>query len=59
MFQDRIRADGSLDVSELCKAIITLMVLVTTLVGFLFGWHGTLNLLFLFQTRLAELTEAS
>ena len=27
------------DVSELCKARITLMVLVTTLVWFLFGWH--------------------
>ena len=38
------------DVSELCKARITLMVLVTTLVGFLFGWHGTLDLLYLFQT---------
>ena len=38
------------DVSELCKARITLMVLVTTLVGFLFGWHGPLDLLYLFQT---------
>jgi heme o synthase len=38
------------DVSELCKARITLMVLVTTLVGFLFGWHGQLDLLYLFQT---------
>ena len=26
------------------------MVLVTTLVGFLFGWHGPLDLLYLFQT---------
>jgi protoheme IX farnesyltransferase len=38
------------DVSELCKARITLMVLVTTLVGFLFGWRGPLDLLYLFQT---------
>ena len=38
------------DVSQLCKARITLMVLVTTLVGFLFGWHGPLDLLYLFQT---------
>lgn len=38
------------DVSELCKARITLMVLVTTLVGFLFGWHGPLDLLYLLQT---------
>jgi heme o synthase len=38
------------DVSQLCKARITLMVLVTTLVGFLFGWHGTLDFLYLFQT---------
>ena len=38
------------DVSELCKARITLMVLVTTLVGFLFAWHGPLDLLYLFQT---------
>ena len=39
------------DVSELCKARITLMVVVTTLVGFLFGWYGTLDLLYLFQTH--------
>ena len=38
------------DVSELCKARITLMVLVTTLVGFLFGWHGPIELLYLFHT---------
>jgi heme o synthase len=38
------------DVSELCKARITLMVLVTTLVGFLFGWRGPVDLLYLFQT---------
>jgi heme O synthase-like polyprenyltransferase len=38
------------DVSELCKARITLMVLVTTLVGFLFGWHGPVDLLYLFNT---------
>ena len=38
------------DVSELCKVRITLMVLVTTLVGFLFGWHGPVELLYLFHT---------
>jgi heme o synthase len=38
------------DVSELCKARITVMVLVTTLVGFLFGWHGPVDLLSLFHT---------
>jgi heme o synthase len=38
------------DVSELCKARITLMVLVTTLVGFLFGWHGAVDLVYLFHT---------
>jgi heme o synthase len=38
------------DVSQLCKARITLMVLLTTLVGFLFGLRGTLNLLYLFHT---------
>ena len=38
------------DVSQLCKARITLMVLLTTLVGFLFGLRGTLNILYLFHT---------
>ena len=47
------------DVSELCKARITLMVLVTTLVGFLFGWHGPLDLLYLFQTLAGTALAAS
>jgi heme o synthase len=47
------------DVSELCKARITLMVLVTTLVGFLFGWHGPLDLLYLFHTLAGTALAAS
>lgn len=47
------------DVSELCKARITLMVLVTTLVGFMFGWHGPLDLLYLFQTLAGTALAAS
>jgi heme o synthase len=47
------------DVSELCKARITLMVLVTTLVGFLFGWHGPLDLLYLLQTLAGTALAAS
>ena len=37
------------DVSELCKARITFMVLITTAVGFLLGWRGPLNLLYFLQ----------
>jgi heme o synthase len=47
------------DVSQLCKARITLMVLVTTLVGFLFGWHGPVNLLYLFHTLTGTALAAS
>jgi heme o synthase len=47
------------DVSELCKARITLMVLVTTLVGFMVGWHGPLDLLYLFQTLAGTALAAS
>ena len=47
------------DVSELCKARITLMVLVTTLVGFLFGWHGPVDLLYLFHTLAGTALAAS
>jgi protoheme IX farnesyltransferase len=38
------------DLSELVKARLSLLVLITTLVGFLFGWRGELNLLYLFHT---------
>ena len=38
------------DLSELVKARLSLLVLITTLVGFLFGWRGDLNLLYLFHT---------
>ena len=47
------------DVSELCKARITLMVLVTTLVGFLFGWRGAVDLLCLFHTLAGTALAAS
>ena len=47
------------DVSELCKARITLMVLVTTLVGFLFGWRGAVDLLYLFHTLAGTVLAAS
>jgi heme o synthase len=47
------------DVSELCKARITLMVLVTTLVGFLFGWRGSVDLLYLFHTLAGTALAAS
>jgi protoheme IX farnesyltransferase len=38
------------DVAELVKMRLTLLVLMTTLVGFLFAWHGNLDLLYLFHT---------
>jgi heme o synthase len=47
------------DVSELCKARITLMVLVTTLVGFLFGWRGAVDLIYLFHTLAGTALAAS
>jgi protoheme IX farnesyltransferase len=38
------------DVIELVKMRLTLLVLMTTLVGFLFGWRGDLDFLYLFHT---------
>jgi heme o synthase len=38
------------DVMELVKMRLTLLVLMTTLVGFLFGWRGDLDFLYLFHT---------
>src|SRR3977135_4486910 len=38
------------DLTELVKVRLTLLVLMTTLVGFLFGWRGDLDLLYLFHT---------
>jgi len=38
------------DLAELVKLRLTLLVLMTTLVGFLFGWHGELEWLYLFHT---------
>jgi protoheme IX farnesyltransferase len=37
------------DLGELVKARLTLLVLVTTLIGFLFAWRGEMNFLYLFH----------
>src|SRR6266436_9428175 len=47
------------DVSELCKARITFMVLITTAVGFLLGWRGPINLLSFVQTLCGTALAAS
>jgi heme o synthase len=47
------------DVSELCKARITFMVLITTAVGFLLGWRGPLNLLYFLQALCGTALAAS
>jgi protoheme IX farnesyltransferase len=47
------------DVSELCKARITFMVLITTAVGFLLGWRGPLNLAYFAQTLCGTALAAS
>lgn len=47
------------DVSELCKARITFMVLITTAVGFLLGCRGPINLLYLAQALCATALAAS
>lgn len=39
-----------LDLGQLVKARLTSLVLVTTLVGFLLGWHGEMNWFYLFHT---------
>src|SRR5258708_34220406 len=38
------------DLTELVKVRLTLLVLMTTFVGFLFGWRGDLDWLYLFHT---------
>jgi heme o synthase len=38
------------DIGQLIKARLTLLVLVTTLVGFLLGWHGEMDWFYLFHT---------
>jgi protoheme IX farnesyltransferase len=38
------------DLTELVKVRLTLLVLMTTFVGFLFAWRGDLDLLYLFHT---------
>ena len=47
------------DVSELCKARITFMVLITTAVGFLLGWRGPINLLYFVQALCGTALAAS
>jgi heme o synthase len=47
------------DVSELCKARITFMVLITTAVGFLLGCRGPINLLSFVQTLCGTALAAS
>jgi heme o synthase len=39
-----------LDIGQLIKARLTLLVLVTTLVGFLLGWRGEIDWFYLFHT---------
>src|SRR5260370_5692727 len=38
------------DLTELVKVRLTLLVLLTTFVGFLFGWRGGLDWFYLFHT---------
>jgi protoheme IX farnesyltransferase len=47
------------DVSELCKARITFMVLITTAVGFLLGWRGPIDLVYFAQTLCGTALAAS
>jgi heme o synthase len=47
------------DLSELVKARLSLLVLITTLVGFFFGWRGELNPLYLFNTLCATALAAA
>ena len=46
----RTPAVGSRTSPNCARPESRLMVLVTTLVGFLFGWHGPVDLLYLFHT---------
>ncbi|MBV8102448.1 MAG: hypothetical protein JOZ31_25175, partial [Verrucomicrobia bacterium] len=43
------------DILVLIKARLTSMVLVTALIGFLFGWRGPLDWLLLFHTLFGTL----
>src|SRR5258708_26714736 len=47
------------DVLVLVKARLTSMVLVTALIGFLFGWRGPLDWLLLFHTLFGTLLAAA
>jgi protoheme IX farnesyltransferase len=47
------------DIAELVKARLSLLVLSTTLIGFLFGWHGEMNVPYLVQTLFATALAAA
>jgi heme o synthase len=47
------------DIAELVKARLSLLVLSTTLIGFLLGWHGELNVPYLLQTLFATALAAA
>jgi heme o synthase len=47
------------DLAELVKARLSLLVLSTTLIGFLLGWHGELNVPYLLQTLFATALAAA
>ena len=47
------------DIAELVKARLSLLVLSTTLIGFLFGWHGEMNVPYLLQTLFATALAAA
>jgi protoheme IX farnesyltransferase len=47
------------DLGELVKARLTLLVLVTTLIGFLFAWRGEMNYLYLFHVLCATALAAA
>src|SRR5712671_5511426 len=45
--------------ADLVKARLTTLVLLTTLVGFYLGWHGTMNYILMFHTLLGTALVAS
>jgi protoheme IX farnesyltransferase len=47
------------DIAELVKARLSLLVLSTTLIGFLFGWRGEMNVPYLLQTLFATALAAA
>ena len=47
------------DIAALVKARLSLLVLSTTLIGFLFGWRGEMNVPYLLQTLFATALAAA